>query len=253
MTRAIIRCLFGNTDSEKSWEAHQHQSCLDDVYDGDSVRVTTEPTFEVYVAGLNNLEYLQSKNCYLDKHLHCVDNNPWPCEKKHLLRNKIHLIGKALEEYDEVLALDWDCACLHLPEYATLDAMWADFSNGAPLRSLGWGYIRRMIPWRVGHERKVANTGALYARRDIWPSVESAWETTGRHLNDEVATTFVMDALTGGWQGVEKWSTEYGMKWARMGRQSWTPDWLWKQQKESAIYIHFFRAGGRSLNRMRSK
>ena len=239
MSRAIIRVLFGECDSDRSWESKQRRAVNNDFYDTKSPRCATEPPFICYVAGTSNLDLLKSKGSF--QNLRLINEDPWPWPKQALLRNKIHLIGAALKKYDEVLFLDWDCIAEKPADPDFVERMWKDLESGAPIRTLSWQYIRPLCPWRTGHPRKCANTGFLYARRDIWPRVEVAWETTNRHFNDEVAVTWLQDELAGGWSGIEKWTETYDVQWARMKRQRPCPDWMWEKKLANAAFVHDFR------------
>lgn len=234
MKRAIIRVLFGECDPEKSWESGQRKSV-----DSDIVKSCKEPDFLAFVAGEKNYSMLH--NLMDPQRIRLVDKNPWPWPKQVLLRNKIHLIGIALKDYDEVVYLDWDCISCRAAESKDLERMWLDLEVGQPIRSLGWKYVRPLCLWRKGHIRKCANTGFLYARRNIWPLVEDAWERTNRHLNDEVAVTRVMDDLTEGYRGVERWTELYDVIWARMRAPRCCPQTMWENKMTNALWVHYFR------------
>lgn len=237
MSHSLIRCLFGECDSDAGWESRQRRAVNNDIYDRSSPRCLTEPAFRTYVCGEKNYAMLENMG-HTD--LVLVDKDPWPWEKKYLLRNKIHCISKALEDFDSVVFVDWDCIAQSHPSDGVLDSMWDDLEDGAPLRSLCHQYVRPLCNWRTEDIRKTPNTGFLYACRGIWKDIEKAWDDN-KHLNDEVPVGQVMDELTGGWKGIETWAENFGVKWARMRRRTCEPDWLWKEQQEHAIWTHAFR------------
>jgi hypothetical protein len=126
-----------------------------------------------------------------------------------MYRHKIETCDRALQEFDEIIILDWDTLTVNpLP-----DDFWDSFTGGMPirtaLRSLSVGYTRRFLSirqahWRTEGKNEIVWAGCTYMRgREVSLGIIETWEKLGRPWSDEVAIAAYLDGLSGGWKGTD--------------------------------------------------
>lgn len=184
----------------------------------DSVHDT--PTL-LYCWGLNNYKKLQEaglKPILLGVHpYHNWSGNPDTPEApkfKGVIRygvsmwlHKLKAVKEALKEHEQVLWLDGDVQQMReLPKQ-----WWRLMQRGAPYRASLSRYKQPQCLWR---KDRVARTlvpygGIQYFRRD-WIDVLIDYQFyEDRTMSDEIAIMKFLDALHGGWIGVERWAKTY--------------------------------------------
>lgn len=112
-------------------------------------------------------------------------------------RHKLVAIAAALEEFDQVVWLDWDCRLLkRLP----VD-FWRRIGQGAEVQSSLRQYRRVKCPWR-STGRRIVPGGAFLAVRGR-KAIERLLSIQQEHptWDDEVTAAYHADWLQGGWRG----------------------------------------------------
>lgn len=195
--RAFIRGLFGIQDPQsKGHSARQRASVESDIRKVSERESPFNLQYTTYVFGKENEQKLLDLGC---RDVRLLDARPYVFAREHLFRNKMEMINVAMQEHDEIIWVDWDCNIVS----AIPEKFWERMYAKEIVQACLHGYTRRVCHWRKSDQRKVANTGFLYIRdRGLMPEVLKAWETTGRRGNDEVAFSFTIDSLMGGWKDV---------------------------------------------------
>jgi len=181
--------------------------------------------FITYVFGEDNKKYLEEKgfDCVL------VDVRPviWDMEKQ-LYRHKLDILKAAMNDFDEIVFLDWDC----IPTIPLVDGFWDALGKKAPFQANLFQYRTKKCLWRSKDWRKVCNGGFLYLRDKKIPDEfiqkynelsewvkekKKAREKQGKKLrfreealmfDDEPAFSKWTDEYTDGWKNLEMyWKT----------------------------------------------
>lgn len=217
MKRGFIRAVFGDVMSPALKTETLNVS-----------RNRFNAPFRVYVMGGDNYKYLKGMgfDCQL------IHSAPYMFDRtKSLYRNKIEAYRYAMEEdgYDEVVFLDWDC----VPVKALPRDFWQQMGKKEMIQSNLYVLKQRMSPWRRPRTRRVfgtsVNTGFLYIRNKFLPSqIIKTWnslpdETFWRY-NDERATAYFIDKMTGGWIGDDKWWDRFEPYCCNLSKRSAYPD-----------------------------
>lgn len=239
--RAFIRGLFGVQDSNSGTHAdRQHASVGSDLLTLEEREWPFNLQHVTYAFGRDNEKRLLDLGC-LDVRL--LDARPYVFAKDYLFRNKMEMIKVALQEFDEIIWLDWDCNIVK----TVSDNLWERMYSKEPIQACLHQYQRRRCFWRKRSKEMVANTGFLYIRdKGLMPDVLKAWETTGRSSNDEIAFTYVIDRLMGGWRGIAAYWERFEPTFCQTKSMGPYPD-EWISGKE----IHFHHHFGLSRRRMK--
>ena len=235
--RAFVRGLFGTPDYSSGERLIQLRNAVENDL---KVVLQKEKDYDLnyttYVCGSANADMLSAMGI---QGIRLVDKRPYLFDKQYGLRHKIEFISLAMQEYDEVVWLDWDCNIIKkLPE-DFWEKMYARKSFQACLFSYRSG-LNRLAYWRDKDQKIVANTGFTYLRdKGFMERVVKAWEITNKHINDEVAFTYALDETMGGWKGAAYYSSKYEPLVARMrGRGACTEE---VYLSKDPYFIHYFR------------
>jgi hypothetical protein len=86
----------------------------------------------------------------------------------------------------------------------------------------------------------VANTGFTYLRgKNFIQEVIKAWEITGKSLNDEIAFSYAVDELDGGWKGPLYYCQQHEPMFCRMKGRGPCPDEIFNLK--NPCFVHYFR------------
>lgn len=197
MKRAFIRGLWGVY--ERGNDLIERRFKMD--YDiKNTVKNKYSPASITYVYGEDNFKHLKSMGI---EDLILVSKDPYQFDlKTHQYRHKIELYKIAMEEYDEIIYIDWDCtATKKLP----VD-FWDSFGKKEYCQANLQQYKRRKCNWRKKDTRKLPNGGFLYIRdKAFTDEIIDCWENRIKTNSDEPAIARAMDLRSGGWMGTEKY------------------------------------------------
>ena len=145
--------------------------------------------FRVYVFGEDNYKYL------VDLGFDCklVDKKPilWDMDTQQY-RHKLEVFYQGLQEFDEVVFLDWDCQ----PIKPLPDNFWEVLGQKAPIQGALNIYHRRKAHWRKQDQRKVPCAEFIYLRgKEVGDDLVDLWENTGRPWSEEVVMARYIDNL----------------------------------------------------------
>jgi|SaaInlV_100m_DNA_2_1039680.scaffolds.fasta_scaffold10162_3 hypothetical protein len=197
MKKAFIRGLWGIY--ERGDDLVERRFKMDhDI--ANTVKNKHAPPSITYVYGEENYKYLKSMGV---EDLKLVSKDPYQFDlKTHQYRHKIELYKIAMEEYDEIIYIDWDCtATKKLP----ID-FWDSFAKKEYCQANLQQYKRRKCQWRKEDTRKLPNGGFLYIRdKAFTDEIIDCWENKVKTNSDEPAIARAMDIRSGGWMGTEKY------------------------------------------------
>jgi len=190
--------------------------------------------FKVYVFGEENY-----KMC-VDLGFDCklLDERPivWDMDKEQF-RHKLEVFDKALEDFDEIVFLDWDT----LPVKPLPENFWDKMQEKASFQSPLIQYRRRKALWRGRIDsRKLSSASFVYLRdKSITEGFIEKWEKMGRPWSEEIVMSRYMDESNGGWKGLEYYWDNHEPHWFALPRKYWcyTPD-QYRNQKER-VFHHF--------------
>jgi len=189
MSKAFIRALFG----EYGKDYPQHRGNLDIEINAIVKNKYTEH-FVTYVMGVSNYEALQ------DKGLDCVLIDDRPMVLKESFVNKIVCLKAAMEDYDEIVFLDWDC----VPVKKLPDNFWNIMVSKESIQCPLYRCTRRVNTWRTGRiQPKILSGGFfVYVRDKNIPSTLLEWYDEPVNLpnkwTDETYYSKYIDNMMGG-------------------------------------------------------
>jgi len=248
MRRAFIRGIWGDISPEgirKGKLYNDIQLIKNNPY--------TEP-FVTYVFGRDNYQQLTSENfdCKL------IDESPIRYDMKtQFYRHKLDILYEAMQDFDEIVFLDWDCRPI-----AKLPAdFWDVMGEKAPFQANLFQYRTKKCLWRTEDWRKVCNGGFLYIRdakiakdfkdnyRELleWVFVQKeARIKLGKELrfreealifDDEPSITKWVDDYLGGWKGVDKYWELFEPNFCNLKRKSAFPKELLETKRK--CFLHY--------------
>lgn len=236
MKRRLIRGIWGGIDSNGIRNGKMRK-------DIDTIKANpycSNDDFSVYVFGLDNFCLLKSEgfDCKL------IHKNPVMYDmEKQLYRHKLDIVKEAMEDYDEIVFLDWDC----VPTAELPSDFWETMAEKAPFQANLFQYRTKKCLWRKEDVRKVCNGGFLYLREkqiaqdfinnyqelsDWVDKQKKARESQGKKLrfreealifDDEPAITKWVDDDMGGWKGIEIYWDKYEPYFCNVKKKSVFP------------------------------
>lgn len=213
MKKGFIRLVWGDCSKNGLRDGKLHKDILDSIETGSF-------PFVIYVLGKDNFDYLSKLglSCVLvsnDPLLFDVATQQWA--------HKLYLIKCAMEDYDAMIYLDWDC----VETKKVHDGIWNILEDKESFQANLFLYRTKKCLWRDDEWRKVCNGGFLYIRdKSIpdkfitnynelfeWTMAQQAkrqsdgkdlrWRERSLIYDDEPAITKYVDDFMGGWKGID--------------------------------------------------
>jgi hypothetical protein len=199
-TRSFIRGLWGVHDNPDRYYQRRHKMDNDIKF---MKHFKYNEPFRTYVFGEDNYKYLvdQGFDCRL------VDKKPiaWDMEKEQF-RHKLECFKQGMDDFDEVVFLDWDC----LPIKALPDDFWDVLRAKGPFQAILRGYKRRKAMWRKVDQRKIPCASFVYINDPKIPQeMNEYWEELGRPWSEEVVMMRYMERMQDGWKGPEAYWEQF--------------------------------------------
>jgi len=231
MRRGYIRLLFGDRHPDIKKGALSRRCKIDNDV---KLLLTSphEPPFVSYTFGSDNHAYLLDLG--VDSRL--LDKRPYAWDKvKEPMRHKLEAFKVGMEEFDEILFLDWDCMATQPVPADMWDKMRAKSDFQALLRY----YHRRMLrAWRDTDFRKIPCASFVYmGSREVPSDIIGIWEEMGRPWKEELPMAVYADRRLGGWKGVEAYWNNFEPMFFHL-REGCVYDKAWLSRK-NIIYRHF--------------
>jgi len=247
MKRAFIRAIWGDVSKNgirNGKMSKDIQLIKENPYN--------EP-FVVYVFGSENYEELtrQGFECKLIDELpvkYDVELNFW--------RHKLDIFKYAMEDFDEIVFLDWDCR----PTKKLPDDFWERMSKKAVFQANLFQYRTKRCLWRKEEWRKTCNGGFVYmADKSIPQEIINIYDelckwvdekrelrkSKGQELrfrekiiifDDEPAMSKYVDNLTDGWLGADYYWENYEPEFCNVKRSAYSQELL-KEKDECFFHL----------------
>jgi len=190
------------------------------------------PKCKVYVFGEDNFKFLTDKGW--DTVL--IDKRPivWDMVKEQY-RHKIEIWRAGLQEFNEIVFLDWDCVpTREIPTY-----FWEKLSVGMPIKATIYMYKLKRVIFRIGNERKVSASTFVYINGlEHCENIIKTWEEIGRPWQEEIALSKYIDILNGGnWLGIDDYLKKFEPEFHTL--YNWYPsDYVKNVMYKENIFYH---------------
>lgn len=248
--RAFVRSVWGDISSNGIRDGKLGR----DIEASKTNQYLKYSDFKVYVFGSDNYASLVENgfDCKM------IDSSSSVYDMKtRLYRHKLDALFKAMEDYDEIVFLDWDC----YPVASIPDNFWDVMGKKAPFQANLFQYRTKKCLWRNVDWRKVCNGGFLYIRDKSIPRAFickyndlSQWaekkreerEKKGKSLrfreeclmfDDEPAFSKWVDDYTGGWKGMEMYWDLFEPEFCRLKNKSAFSEDL--NSKKVKCFVHW--------------
>jgi len=233
MKRALVRILYGEPNNPKHDFNNSRSQVDKDILNCLANEKSSE--FVAYCFGKYNYDFLKQAGC---KKIVLASDNPWiDGEVPFSFMNKIHGFKYAMEDYDEVVFLDWDTSQVRGLPTDFWEVLGKKEVVQAPL--VMYPTKKAILPWRRFRPDKanriVSNSSFLYMRDKSIPckllkmkedlDLNKNIYTYGKlkdyninatkQWNDEVYLSRYMDDICGGWDGVWKYFYLFEPKWSK--------------------------------------
>lgn len=192
------------------------------------------PKFKVYVFGEDN--YNMTQELGFDAVL--LDKRPiiWDMDTQQF-RHKLEVFDKAMEDFDEIVFLDWDC----LPIKPIPEDFWEKMYQKEAFQSNLIQYRRKKAMWRGQEDtRKLSCAAFVYIReKKFTEGFIKTWEEMGKPWSEELVMSRHIDKINGGWKGLDHYWDHYEPHWFAMPGKYWAyPKERIKNEKDR-IFHHF--------------
>jgi hypothetical protein len=99
-------------------------------------------------------------------------------------RHKLEVLHQGMQEFDEVVFLDWDCTeCRPLP-----GNFWERLAEKSEIQAVLRQYRRKKVMWRKEHQRKLPEASFVYINnKETTKGLNKLWEEMGRPWSEELA------------------------------------------------------------------
>lgn len=195
MTRSVIRALWGIYEHNDR-RMYKRRGTQDANIKLVKMNRTSLP-FCCYTFGEDNHKFLLDKG--INSRL--VDKRPivWDMDNEQF-RHKLEVLKCGLNDFDEVIFMDWDCMAIR----PFTHTMWDTVSKGNDIQAILRMYKRRKATWRISHQRAIPEASWVYLRgKKVGDDLINQWEKMNRPCSEELVMAKYMDERAGGWQGLE--------------------------------------------------
>ena len=252
MKRAFIRGLWGDMGGIDRGITPRRLKVLRDI---ERVVGSSFPMeFVTYIFGTDNMEIFEKKGLpyvLVDK-----DNVRWDMITE-LYRHKLEILKRAMEDYDQIVYLDWDCVLTKdLPPN-----VWEILAQGETCQANLFQYRTKKCLWRNEDVRKTCNGGFIYIGDKLIPTrfIEN-WEELKKWaedlqekrkvrgldlrfrekslmFDDEPSISKYIDDYCGGWPGVDVYWDKFEPKICDLRKKSaFTKE---QNASKNACFRHF--------------
>lgn len=235
MKRAFVRALWGTFLDINDSTNPRPSKTLDDI------KAQVDPKYKhpfvVYTFGRKNHDYLISMG--FDSKLVSEAYQLWDM-KTELYRHKLEVFKYAMQDYDEIVYLDWDCVAIQ----PIVEDFWDRLGKRESFQANLFQYLTKKCLWRREDQRKVCNGGFVYMRdKSIPDQLIKNWDgfkewsiiqkqkrlAKGSDLrfrekcltfDDEPAMSKYVDDVSGGWKGSADYFYKFEPNVCVLGRKS---------------------------------
>jgi hypothetical protein len=194
LKRAFVRGLWGIHDNTRRY--YKRRSKMDKDIKFLKKAKFNEP-FVSYVFGNDNYDFLKSEGFDCVK----VSDDPilWDMDTQQF-RHKIDVFRAAMEDFDQIVFLDWDT----VPIKKLPDDFWDKLAEKEKIQAILRMYHRRKATWRKEDKRKIPCASFVYINDKIVPKrLIELWEIYNRPWSEEIVMARYMEEISGGWKGID--------------------------------------------------
>jgi len=232
MKRGFVRALWGIHEHEGR-RFYKRRTKQDD-----DIRLMMKnpyvPESKVYVFGEDN--YAMTQELGMDAVL--VDKRPiiWDMDTEQF-RHKLEVFNRAMEDFDEIVFLDWDT----IPIKPIPDNFWDVLGEKDAIQANLIQYRRRKAVWRGRTDsRKLSCAAFVYCRdKKITEGMIETWEELGRPWSEELVMARHIDKINGGWQGKEYYWDHHEPHWFSMPQIYWSYSPERIRNEKDRLFHHF--------------
>ncbi|MFA7219298.1 MAG: hypothetical protein WC119_02180 [Synergistaceae bacterium] len=191
MKRSFIRALWGIYE-HKERRMYKRRTIQDNNMRILKKNKMAQP-FVCYTFGEDNHKFLEDQgfNSVM------IDKRPivWDMDTKQF-RHKLEVLKCGLQEFDEIIFLDWDCMAIRpLP-----NDMWDKLYEKEPIQAILRMYHRKKAIWRKNETRQIPEASWVYVRgAKIGDDLINAWHDMGEPWSEEIVIAKYIDDRMGGW------------------------------------------------------
>ena len=195
MESKFIRTLWGEYDSSDKNKLRRKKMENDIRL---LLRNPNKVDFKTYVFGEDNLKFLIDQgieDCEL------IDKKPivWDMGTQQF-RHKIEAFKIGIEEFDEIVFLDWDCQAI---KPIPID-FWDVLRKKEKIQAIMRMYKRRKAYWRKEDQRKIPCASFVYINdKDVGKDLVEMWNKMKKPWSEEIVMMRYMEEINGGWKGIE--------------------------------------------------
>lgn len=194
MTKSFIHGVWGVYENKNKWWTRREK------IDNDiklAFLNPYSPPSKVYVFGEENAKKIADAGFNVTM----VDKKPYVFDmEKEQYRHKIEVWKAGLQEFDEIVFIDWDC----VPVRKLPDDFWDVMSKGEKVQATIYMYVLQRVFFRNNDSRKVSASTFTYLRgKETVDNIIRVWEEIGRPWQEEIALSKYIDELNKGWHGIE--------------------------------------------------
>lgn len=228
MKRAFVRAVWGDFIEKEHSTSPRPDKLSSDISKQTKKEEFDKCPYITYVFGKWNKHFLE--NSGIDhKKIRLVSNksNLWDM-KTELYRHKLEVLLYAMEDFDEIVYLDWDC----LPQKKITSEIWEILHKKESFQANLQLYKTKKCLWRKTDQRKTCNGSFIYIRDKKIPDfLIKNWEKLKKYTisqkekrqdrnlelrqreksliyDDEPSLSMYVDGLMNGWKGMEEyWSS----------------------------------------------
>ena len=231
MKRAFIRGLWGVYSKENNLVKRRYKMDHDIKK---TIKSKHAPPSITYVFGKDNYKYLKDLGVE-DLKLVCDEPQMFNLTK-YQYRHKLEIYKMAMEDYDEIIYIDWDCD----PKYKLPNDFWDKMGKKGYIQANLQQYKRKKCLWRKEDTRKVPNGGFLYIRdKDFPDEIIDCWENKTKGDSDEPSIARAMDERSGGWIGSDEYWKHHEPMFCNLWQFSAYDRKKLKEKKGSICFVHY--------------
>jgi hypothetical protein len=249
--KAFVRGLWGDLTDNRRGTTDRRDKVINDIKRVKESKYKMD--FVTYVFGIENAKLLEEYE--LPYVLIDDESIKWDMRDE-LYRHKLEVMKWAMQDYNEIVFLDWDCILVKpLPE-----DVWDILGEGDILQANLFMYRTKKCLWREEDLRKTCNGGFVYMRDQSIPDkfiqnweelrswaldiqqkrrargLELRYRERSLMFDDEPSISKFVDDYCGGWPGTDAYWDRFEPKICNLRKKSvFTKE---QNGKKGACFMH---------------
>jgi len=241
----IVRVLFGDINADGRFEKCRKTVENDIEY---CCHNRFQPEYVSYTFGEDN--HKQLLDLGIDSRL--VDKKPiaWDLNTQ-MMRHKLEAFKIGVEEFEEILLLDWDV----LPVKPIPDSFWDTLRNKGEIQAILRKYRYPKCDWRDEDKGYIPCAAFVYINnKNIPDELLVIWNRLGKIWSEEVVLAKYLDDVSYGWRGIDYYWDNFEPDFFELVQRNAIVYPSHKRQSKNKIFHHFHDCGIRKgLKRIHDK